>query len=437
VKLTRATLTWGLLALIAMAAFCTLAGHPLIPPEALAGMGMLPLAIGETDDIAEVLGKMAKGLEDFKARQRDEVSELRRSIDQLTTRGARPGIGASNILETPDTLDRKQMDMGYRALMAGDKSRAQSIFEEAKAMSAGTGPDGGFLVDTMFSRTFNKVLADVSPIYRLARKIPLDAGTDTFEEPIDKDQATAVWAGEAQPRPETGTPKVLVFSASVNELYAMPKVTQTLIDLSSFDVVGWLASKVGDAFGATESAAFHVGDGTAKPRGILAYPTSTAEDKTRPWGTVQHILADVPPEQSSILGQHQYDTFINMTVALRSPYRAGAVWLMNRKTAGMLRLFKDNEYRYLWQDSIVAGQPSTFLGYPVQEDEDMPDAAPGNFPIAFGNFSKAYTVVEKPGFKFLPDPYTAKPHVLLYSYRRVGGGVHNTEAYKLLKMQST
>jgi len=106
---------------------------------------------------------------------------------------------------------------------------------------------------------------------------------------------------------------------------------------------------------------------------------------------------------------------------------------MNRATASAVRKLKDADGRHVWVDSLQIGQPSVLLGYPVEIDEDMPDISAGSLSIAFGNFKKAYTIVEKPGIRLLTDPYTDKPNVKLYAYRRVGGGVNNSEAIKLLK----
>lgn len=421
-------LLWGFLALLATAACMAIAGHPIIAPEVLAGLGMLPLAAGTVGSIEDALAEIASNVENFKKRHSDEVEGLRRELEQMKTRSARPGAHHTTG-EAPDNLDRRAMEAGYRALLAGDKTKANLHFIEAKAMSSGSNPDGGYLVDTMFSRVFNRVMLEISPLRRLARVIPLDEGTDTFEEVIDREQAEAVWIGETSPRSETATPKLNLFSCPVHEIYAMPKVSQKTVDLSGFNVMDWFATKIGESFGAKESAAFHTGDGVSKPRGILSYPTSAAGDATRIWGQVQHIVTG----QASALGT-THDFLIDVTTSLKPQYRNGAVWLMNRTTAGTLRKYKDLEGRYIWTESLIAGQPSTLLGYPVEIDEDMPDVSANAFPIAFGNFQRAYTMVEKPGIKYLPDPYTAKPHVLLYSYRRVGGAVSNTEAFKLVRV---
>jgi len=53
--------------------------------------------------------------------------------------------------------------------------------------------------------------------------------------------------------------------------------------------------------------------------------------------------------------------------------------------------------------------------------------------IAFGDFAEAYLIADRQGLRLLRDPFTDKPNVRFYAYRRVGGGVANFEAVKLLK----
>lgn len=436
-KLTRNHFIFTALAALAVLATFALLGHPIIPPEALAGLGMAPMAVGNMtfDDVADMIDKQGLAIKSHHDRTEKRIDQLEEDVKEIHLKANRPfamlGAGTSSHISESE---RKAFDAAVRALMTGDGARASLLFAEAKAMSVGSGPDGGWVVHTQFSAGFTKVMAEISPLFRLARVIPLDAGNDSFEEPIDRETAAATWTGEASSRSETDTPQLGMFTVFLNEVYAMPKVTQKLVDLASFDVMAWLQTKVGEAFGAKESDAFHNGDGVARPRGILTYATDTASDATRAWGTIQHIATGVSgafPATSATV--NPADKLIDMITALKPQYRNGAVWLMNRNTASVVRKFKDVDGRYVWSDSLIAGQPATLLGYPVEISEDMPDIAANSLSVALGNFSRAYTIVEKPGIKFLPDPFTAKPHVLLYSYRRVGGGMNNSEAIKLLK----
>ena len=167
-----------------------------------------------------------------------------------------------------------------------------------------------------------------------------------------------------------------------------------------------------------------------RPRGILSYDTCLLADGNRPWGVIQHVNTGAA---GAFASSDPADALINLVYSLRAPYRPNARWLMNLATAGMVRKLKDAEGRYIWGEALIAGQPPTLLGFPVEIDEEMPAIGANSLSIAFGDFSQAYIIVDRPGIRLLRDPYSAKPYVLFYSYRRVGGQVQNSEAYKLLR----
>jgi HK97 family phage major capsid protein len=107
---------------------------------------------------------------------------------------------------------------------------------------------------------------------------------------------------------------------------------------------------------------------------------------------------------------------------------------MNSATAGTIDKMKDGTGEYLWRNGMSAGAVDTLLGYPVEISEDMADTAPRAYPIAFGNFKLGYLIVDRLGLKMLHDPFTSKPNVLFYTYKRIGGDVANSEAIKLMKV---
>lgn len=433
-KLTRQTFTWAVLAVLGVLATMAIAGHPLISPEALAGVGMLPF-VGNVSyaDIKDIIEEHAEKAQAFRDRFDEEMKTMRDVVDEVQKKGNRPQSGPEIKAIELNTPELKALSNAATALLSGNQEKANALFVEAKAMSVGSDPDGGYVVHDVISSGMTRVMAEISPIYRLARKIPMATG-GAFEEPIDRESAEAQWVGEVQARPDTATPKLGVFRVDLHEIYAMPKATQKLLDVASINPLTWLTAKVGDAFAVKEGSAFHGGDGIAKPHGILTYPTALTTDASRAWGTFQHIATGASgafPTSSATV--NPADVLVDVTMALKPQYRTGAVWLMNRLTAGAVRKLKDAEGRHVWVDSLVQGQPAMLLGYPVEIDEEMPDISAGSQSIAFGNVEKAYTIIEQPGTRFLTDPYTDKPNVRLYAYRRVGGGVNNTEALKFLK----
>ena len=192
---------------------------------------------------------------------------------------------------------------------------------------------------------------------------------------------------------------------------------------------GWLAGKIATRFIRAEASAFINGNGIDKPKGILL-PTKVA-NASWTWGNLGYIAtgaaADFAPTNAA-------DCVIDLVYALSADYRANGTFVMNSKTAGAVRKMKDADGRFLWSDGLAAGEPARLMGYPVLIAEDMPDIAANAYPIAFGDFNAGYTIAERPDLRILRDPFSAKPNVLFYASKRVGGDVTDFAAIKLLKV---
>jgi len=386
------------------------------------------------EEVKKVVDQIGVDARDFMKRYDKRFADMEELVDELAKKAGRSALhGLGDV--TARSEDRTVLVKAVRALFSGDQVKANEYFTEAKAMSTGSGPDGGFVVTPTFSTEMTKVMLEISPFIGLARTVEIEG--DAFEEPVDTDQAGAQWVGEEQSRGETDTPRLKMFTCHLHEIQAEPKITQKLIDTARIDPLAWLQEKVAEKFAFAETEAFFNGDGVLRPRGLLTYETAETGDASRPWGTIEHVKTGVngafPAASTTVIPA---DVLIDLKSKLKSQYRAGAVWLMNRATAALVQKMKDNEGRYVWVSGIQPGQPDTLLGHPVIECEQMPDVGTGNLSIAFGNIQRAYTIVRRLGVRFLLDPYTQKPHVKLYTFARVGGGVNNSEAVKLLKFSS-
>ena len=297
--------------------------------------------------------------------------------------------------------------------------------DEQKALSVGSDPDGGYVVDPDTSGRVTKKVYETSPMRQYASIQVIS--TSSLEGLFDLDEAAAGWVGETDSRPETGTPKLQKWSIPTHELYAEPRATQKLLDDASIDMESWLSGKVADKFARVEAAAFVNGSGVDKPRGFLTYPDGTANP-----GQIQRIGTGV--NGAFAAAPAGGDAFISMVYGLKAPYRNNATFAMNRGTQGAVRLLKDTDGHYIWQPSIVAGQPSTLAGYGVASFEDMPaHTVTDSLAVAFADFGEMYQIVERIGIRVLRDPYTAKPYIKFYTTKRVGGDVINFEAGILLE----
>ncbi|MEP5632266.1 MAG: phage major capsid protein [Tateyamaria sp.] len=305
---------------------------------------------------------------------------------------------------------------------SGDDDGLRGLELDGKSLSTAVNSDGGYLVDPATSETVQSVLNSTASIRSIASVVNVEA--TSYDVLVDHGDVGSGWATETSSLTETDTPSIDRITISLHELSALPKASQRLLDDAAFDIEGWLAGRIADKFARAEAASFINGDGVDKPKGFLAH--TSVDNDIWAWGNLGYVPTGVD-------GVVTADAIIELVYALGATYRANASFVMNSKTAGLVRKLKDNDGRFLWSDGLAAGQPAVLMGYPVLVAEDMPDAASGADAIAFGDFAAGYTVAERPDLRILRDPFSAKPHVLFYATKRVGGDVSDFAAIKLLK----
>lgn len=349
------------------------------------------------------------------------VDETRQRLDELAVKAQRPALGRSDA-PAGATREHKAAWEGY--MRKGAEADLRGL--ELKALSRQSDPDGGYLVPAETESEIGRVLSQASPIRAIADVRQVSAST--LKKPIATTGTLAGWVGETEARPETAAPVLSELEFPTMELYAMPAATQALLDDSAVDIEQWLAAEVQIAFAEQEGSAFVSGDGVRKPRGFLS--VDTVDDSAWSWGRLGTLPTGADGAFAAV---NPEDALVDLVYALKAGYRANAHWVMNRSTQAEIRKFKDADGNYLWQPGLAAGQAATLLNFPITEAEDMPDIASGATAIAFGDFRRGYLVVDRLGVRTLRDPYTRKPYVLFYTTKRVGGGVQNFEAIKLLK----
>ncbi|MDH2327615.1 phage major capsid protein [Cereibacter sp. SYSU M97828] len=378
-------------------------------------------------EVAEAMSgflKELKGFQDEVSKSLQQQEDRLNMLDRKTVTYGRPALSAAAEVEVPH-----QKAMGAY-LRSGDDDGLRGLVLEGKAMSTAVSADGGYLVDPQTSDTIRSMLVSTSSIRAIANVVSVDASS--FDVLIDRSEVGSGWASETAAQGETATPAVERISIKLHELSAMPKASQRLLDDSAFDVEGWLAGKIATRFIRAESAAFVNGDGVDKPKGFLTAPK--VANASWAWGSLGYVASGAAADFAAT---GSADCIVNLVYSLSAEYRANASFVMNSKTAGAVRKMKDADGRFLWTDGLAAGQPNTLMGYPVLICEDMPDIAAGAFAMAFGDFAAGYTIAERPDLRVLRDPFSAKPHVLFYATKRVGGDVTDFAAIKLLKFATS
>jgi HK97 family phage major capsid protein len=353
------------------------------------------------------------------------MDEQKKVLDQLALKKARPPLGRAGA-GSPEASEHKAAFETY--IRRGDETGLREL--EAKALSVGSDGDGGYLVPDETDSEIGRRLSVVSPIRALATVRQVSGSV--LKKPFNTAGLAAGWVAETAARPQTGTPQLAELTFPTMELYAMPAATQALLDDAAVDIDAWISSEVDIVFAEQEGTAFVTGDGVSKPKGFLSYPT--VDEAAWSWGNIGYIPTGAAGAFSA---SGPSDVLVDAVYSLKAGHRQNGTFVMNRGTQASIRKFKDADGHYLWQPPASAGQPASLMGFPVAEAEDMPDIAAGSFAIAFGDFRTGYLVVDRTGVRILRDPYSAKPYVLFYTTKRVGGGVQDFEAIKLIKFAAS
>ena len=349
------------------------------------------------------------------------LDEHKQVVDELLLKSARPRLGDS-AARTGAVLQHSNAFEGY--VRKGETYALREL--EGKALSIGSDPDGGYLVPEETERSVMRALSEVSPIRAIAGARQISSSV--YKKPFSISGPGTGWVGETAARPETTTPTLAELTFPTMELYAMPAATSSLLDDSAVNIDEWIAEEVRAAFAEQEGAAFVAGDGSNKPRGFLDYPT--VDNASWTWGNIGTVSTGV---SGAFPASDPSDKLIDFVYALKSGFRSNAHWAMNRSTQAEIRKIKDADGNYIWHPAAKPGEQPTLMGFPIAESEDMPDIAADSLSIAFGDFKRGYLIVDRVGLRVLRDPYSSKPYVLFYTTKRVGGGVQDFDAIKLLK----
>lgn len=351
-----------------------------------------------------------------------ELGEVKASVDDLIKKSARAGMGGNGI--SAEQVEHKQAFNKF--IRKGVEDGLAEL--EAKALNLGANDDGGFAVPEEMDRNIIQLLRKDNPMRSLCNVITV--GNETYKRLINTGNAASGWVGETDARGATNTPKLAEVAPFFGEIYGNPQATQKMLDDVFFDAEAWLGDELAIEFSEQENLAFTSGDSVKKPKGILAYATAATADGARALGTLQYVLSGAAATLTA-------DALIDLVYALKAGYRKNASFMLNSMTIPLIRKLKDADGNYLWRPGLDAGEPSTLLAKPVVENDDMPVVVAGALSIAFGDFKRGYTIADVRGTRVLRDPYTSKPFVGFYTTKRVGGGVMDSNAIKLLKIAAS
>ncbi|MEM9762211.1 MAG: phage major capsid protein [Pseudomonadota bacterium] len=357
---------------------------------------------------------------------KDDVSERLGALDtrigQLQTKAAmrRPALSTAAEVEPPH-------QKAFAAfLRRGEEEGLRALDLSTKGLNTQVNGEGGYLVDPRTSEMVSSVLRGSGSLRAISRVVQVEA--TAYDVLVDRAELEAGWLDEVTPATETTGPVIERISITLHELSANPRATQRILEDSAFDLEAWLAERIGDRFRRAEAAAFVLGTAANQPKGFLT--KDLVPNGTEAWGELGYVVTGT---SGGFDLNDPGDAIVDLVYALGAEYRANGTFVMNSKTAGEVRKMKDNQGRFLWVEGVSEDNPARLLGYPVLLAEDMPDIGPNSPAVAFGDFSRGYTIAERPDVRILRDPYSAKPNVAFFATKRVGGDVTDFSAIKVLR----
>lgn len=297
--------------------------------------------------------------------------------------------------------------------------------EELRAAATKTDGEGGYLAPIEWDRTVSKKQKVISPMRQNSSVIAISGAG--FKKVYSDGVVGSGWVGETAARPQTTTPGLTSLGFTIGELYANPAASQGLIDDAEIDIEAWLADEVSTEFDKQEGIAFLSGDGINKPDGVLTYVTGAANAAKHPYGAIE-------VKNSGAAAAVTSDALFDLQADLPAEFLPNAKFFMNRGSQAAFRKLKTSDGAYLWQPSLALGVPPTLAGEPVVDMPGMPNVGAGNIAALYGDMVETYQVIDRIGIRVLRDPYTAKPFVLFYTTKRVGGGVKNPTAMRALRI---
>ncbi len=374
-------------------------------------------------DFEEKLAKINSAIDTTEKKLRAAMDEVEKKVNRLE-------LGGAGAAESDDVKQAKESKAAFfKALRIRDE---RALTEpERKVLQISNDPTGGYLGPAEFVANIIKAVVLFSPMRGVVNVFQMSRGEAQQPKRTQTASATRVKA-EAATRSETTNPTWGLLRFTAPEAYAEARMTWADLEDSAFDLEGLLVQEFSEQFGVLEGKEVILGTGVGECQGITDASAGISY-------TASGVDAKIAGAAAGSAGQA--DPLITLYHAVKTAYAVRGTWALNRATLGEVRKLKDTNGQYLWQPgvgtsgAIAQGIAPTILNAPYIEAPDMPDIASNAYPIAFGDWKRAYTLVDRVDIAVTRDPYTlaANGQVKIFARRRFGGQVVLSEAIRLLK----
>lgn len=391
-------------------------------PVTVEKLAKIEADIAKTEDVNQ---KLVAAEAERKAQQQ-RLDDLKAELDKAVLRMTRPGGGGAD-----KDIQKKSWNDWARGVvncviaggMVGlpeDQQKAiNAANAEWKALNVGNDTAGGFLAPIEYVQEIIKAETLISPVRSLVRV--RQTSQKAIQLPRRTGQFAAVWVAEQGTRSETTGLAYGLHEIPTHELYALVDISQQMLEDTAFDMEEEIRMESVEQFSVAEGAAVVSGTGVGKPEGFM----TNADVSSTNSGSAATI-AD---------SDGQANGLITLKHAIKTAYARNAKWALNRTTLGSVRKLKDADKNYIWMPGIQNGAPNTIDGDPYVEVPDMPSEGSNTYPIAYGDFTRAYVLVDRIQMALLRDPYTqaTSGNIRFIMRKRLGGQVVLAEAIRKLK----
>ena len=353
-----------------------------------------------------------------------EIAEIKANLEEIMAKNAAPAIITSN---------RENNEMESKALFKTFLQEGMDgLRQKGTTLNISTNDEGGYALPEELRQEIIKLEKEVSPLRQVCSVA--SASTTDVKQLVGIGDAASGWVGETTARGATGSPELAQRTATFGEVYARPQVYQHMLEDAFFGVESWLTGEVARQFAEAEGTAFLSGNGTNKPVGILNGLTLNADGAANDTTGVYEVLNSGTNNALAANDAGTIEFLRSVVRSVKTGYLGGSSWMMNRATHNALLNLKDGDSNYYMQRDISNAGSTSLFGYNIVINEDLADvdAAAHSAPIIFGDFSRAFQIVDRVGISMLRDPYTTPGSVMFYTRKRVGSMVLDASALKVV-----
>lgn len=335
------------------------------------------------------------------------ANDIKEQVSKIETMVTRPNSG----------FESKQVDEYLNAFDVYCRKGLEGLDPvEKKALTVSNDSTGGYLAPPEYVRELLKTITEISPIRSIARV--RSTGARSIQVPKRDGQFSAQWVSESGTRSETTGWTVGLEEIPAHEMYALVDISEQDLEDTVFDLEAEMQSEFAEQFAKAEGTAFVSGNSVGKPHGFMDHSGVSSINS----GDADQVTAD---------------GLISLVHNVKSDYSRNGTFVFNRTTLAAIRKLKDTAGQYVFQAgmSLQGGVTNTVLGMPYVEATDMPSEGANTYPVAYGDFRRAYMIVDRVNLAVLRDPFTQATtgNVRYIARKRVGGQIVQAEAITKLK----